>query len=151
MLPVPEFARPIIKKMIGIPGRLIPYAAQKPVLSIALNEAFREPLRHGELRFLEGARVRIKVTDLCIDWLLRVGADRFVPVDRAQQADGVDEQRQIGEQEVAEEPRAPDGASTRCPKGLPQSRDAGPKARSPGSARNSEPCGPVVRLESRCG
>ena len=87
MLPVPEFARPIIKKMIGIPGRLIPYAAQKPVLSIALNEAFREPLRHGELRFLEGARVRIKVTDLCIDWLLRVGADRFVPVDRAQQAD----------------------------------------------------------------
>ena len=87
MLPVPDFARPIIKKMIGIPGHFIPYAAQKPVLSIALNEAFREPLRHGELGFLEGARIRIKVTDLCIDWLIKVGSDRFIPIDRAQQDD----------------------------------------------------------------
>ncbi len=87
MLPVPDFARPIIKKMAGIPGRFIPYAAQKPVLSVALNEAFREPLRHGELEFLEGARVRIRVTDLCIDWLIRVGADRFIPIDRTQQDD----------------------------------------------------------------
>ena len=46
---------------------------------MVLNQAFREPLRHGELDFLEGAKVRIKVTDLCIDWLIRVGADRFSP------------------------------------------------------------------------
>jgi predicted lipid carrier protein YhbT len=52
------------------------------VLSIALNEAFREPLQHGELDFLEGSKVRIKVTDLCLDWLILVGSDRFRPIDR---------------------------------------------------------------------
>lgn len=82
MLPIPESIRPIAKKVIGIPGRYIPYAAQKQVLSVVLNQAFREPLQHGELDFLEGARVRIKVTDLCVDWLISVGSDKFVPVDR---------------------------------------------------------------------
>ena len=82
MLPIPENLRPIAKKVVGIPGRLIPYAAQKQVLSMVLNQAFREPLKHGELDFLEGAKVRIKVTDLTIDWLIRVGSDSFVPIER---------------------------------------------------------------------
>ena len=82
MLPIPELIRPIVKRVIGIPGRFIPYSAQKPALSLALNEAFREPLRHGELEFLEGSKVRIKVTDLCLDWLILVGSDRFSPIDR---------------------------------------------------------------------
>jgi len=71
MLPIPEFVRPIAKSVIGIPGRFIPYPVQKQVLSLVLNQAFREPLHHGELDFLEGAKVRIKVTDLNIDWLQR--------------------------------------------------------------------------------
>ena len=82
MLPIPDSVRPIAKKVVGIPGRLIPYSAQKPVLSMVLNQAFREPLQHGELGFLEGAKVRIKVTDLNIDWLISVGSDKFVPVER---------------------------------------------------------------------
>ena len=82
MLPIPEFVRPVAKKVIGIPGRYIPYSAQKQVLSIVLNQAFREPLQHGELDFLEGAKVRIRVSDLCIDWLISVGGDRFTPVAR---------------------------------------------------------------------
>ena len=82
MLPIPDSVRPIAKKVAGIPGRLIPYSAQKPVLSMVLNQAFREPLQHGELDFLEGAKVRIKVTDLNIDWLISVGSDKFVPVER---------------------------------------------------------------------
>lgn len=82
MLPVPEFVRPIAKKVVGIPGRIIPYSAQKPVLSAILNQAFREPLQHGELDFLEGARVRIRITDLCFDWLLSVGSDSFTPIER---------------------------------------------------------------------
>jgi predicted lipid carrier protein YhbT len=81
MLQVPEFIRPIAKKVVGIPGRTIPYALQMPVLSIALNQAFREPLRHGELEYLEGSKVRIKVTDLHLDWLIQVGNDRFNPID----------------------------------------------------------------------
>jgi predicted lipid carrier protein YhbT len=82
MLPITDYVRPIAKKVIGIPGRFIPYSAQKPLLAVVLNQAFREPLQHGELDFLEGAKVRIKVTDLCIDWLISVGSDKFVPVDR---------------------------------------------------------------------
>ncbi len=82
MLPIPEFIRPLAKKVISIPGRFIPYSAQKPVLALVLNEAFRQPLRHGEMGFLKGARVRIKVTDLSIDWLIRVDADRFTPISR---------------------------------------------------------------------
>jgi len=82
MLPFPEQIRPIVKRAIALPGRVIPYAAQKPLLSLVLNEAFREPLRHDELDFLDGARVRIKVTDLSIDWLITVTADRFIPTDR---------------------------------------------------------------------
>ena len=82
MLPIPDFIIPLAKKVIGIPGRVVPYSAQKPILSIALNQAFREPLRHGELEFLEGAKIRIKVTDLCVDWLIGVGKDKFEPVDR---------------------------------------------------------------------
>lgn len=78
----PEFIRPIAMKAIGVPGRIFPYSAQKPVLSLILNEAFREPLRHGELDFLEGAKVRIRITDLHLNWLIRVGTDRFIPADR---------------------------------------------------------------------
>jgi len=75
------------KKIAGIPGWLIPYPLQKPVLSLALNEAFREPLRQGEMDFLMGASIRIKVTDLCIDWLIRVDAGRFTPVNRKRKDD----------------------------------------------------------------
>jgi predicted lipid carrier protein YhbT len=82
MLPIPEFIRPLAKKIAGIPGRLVPYEVQKPVLSAVLNQAFREPLQHGELDFLDGASVRIRITDLCIDWLISVGNDSFTPLDR---------------------------------------------------------------------
>ena len=82
MLTLPKYVRPIARKVIAIPGRVIPYPAQKQVLSIVLNQAFREPLHHGELDFLENAKVRIKVTDLHIDWLISVGSDKFTPIDR---------------------------------------------------------------------
>jgi predicted lipid carrier protein YhbT len=82
MVSIPENLRPIVKKAVGIPGRLIPYSAQKQVLSVVLNQAFREPLHHGELDFLEGAKIRIKVVDLCIDWLISVGIGKFIPIDR---------------------------------------------------------------------
>jgi len=82
MLPIPEYIRPIAKKAMAIPGRLIPYSAQKRVLGVVLNQAFREPLKHGELDFLENARVRIKLTDLHVDWLISVGSDKFTPIER---------------------------------------------------------------------
>jgi len=82
MLPIPEFVFPLAKKAIALPGRLVPYAVQKQVLSLVLNQAFREPLQHGELEFLEGAKIRIRVTDLSIDWLISVGSNKFTPIER---------------------------------------------------------------------
>jgi predicted lipid carrier protein YhbT len=82
MLPIPEFVRPIVRNVMSMPGRYTPYAVQKRVLSLVLNQAFREPLRHGELDFLENAKVRIRVTDLGVDWLIRVGGEAFTPLDR---------------------------------------------------------------------
>jgi predicted lipid carrier protein YhbT len=87
MLPFADFVRPIARKVIGIPGRYIPYPVQKRVLSLVLNEAFREPLQHGELDFLEDAKVRIRVSDLCVDWLIRVGSDKFTPLERSLRED----------------------------------------------------------------
>ena len=82
MFPIPDFVRPMARRAIGIPGLVTPYAVQKRILSLVLNQAFREPLRHGELDFLENAKVRIRVTDLNIDWLIRVGGEAFTPLDR---------------------------------------------------------------------
>lgn len=87
MLPGSEYFRAMLKKAIAIPGRVIPYSAQKPLLSLALNKAFNEPVRHGEMDFLEAARIRIRVTDLCLDWLISVKAGQFVPLDRELQDD----------------------------------------------------------------
>lgn len=87
MLRIPHFVRPIALRAVGIPGRLVPYAAQRGLLNVALNQALREPLRHGELEFLEGSTVRIRVTDLCLDWLIRVEAHRCSAIDRARKED----------------------------------------------------------------
>ncbi len=81
-MPVPGFIRPLVRILVGFPGRLIPYSVQKSVLSFALNDAFREPLRNGELGFLEGSKVRIRVMDLCLDWLILVNSDQFILIDR---------------------------------------------------------------------
>ena len=82
MLPVPEFVRDLAHRAIALPGRFIPYAAQRPALHLALNRAFREPLEAGELEFLEGSRIRIRITDAHIDWLIASTENGFRPVAR---------------------------------------------------------------------
>ncbi len=82
MLPLPDVLRTVAHRAIGLPGRIVPYAAQKPVLYMALNRAFKEPLEGGELEFLEGSRIRIRINDANVDWLIEAGEQGFVPVDR---------------------------------------------------------------------
>ena len=82
MLPLPDFVKTIANQAKALPGRVIPYAAQKPVLHVALNRAFKEPLEAGELEFLEGSLIRIRITDASVDWLIEATANGFVPVDR---------------------------------------------------------------------
>ena len=82
MLPVPEFVRDLAHRAIALPGRFIPYAAQRPALHLALNRAFREPLEAGDLKFLEGSRIRIRIIDAHIDWLIEATENGFRPVAR---------------------------------------------------------------------
>jgi predicted lipid carrier protein YhbT len=82
MPPVPEIVRNIAHHAVALPGRVIPYAAQKPVLHVALNRAFREPIEAGEMEFLQGSLVRIRITDASVDWLIEATASGFVPVGR---------------------------------------------------------------------
>ena len=82
MLPLPEVLRTVAHRAIGLPGRLVPYAVQKPVLHLALNRAFKEPLKAGELDFLDGSRIRIRINDANVDWLIEGAAQGFVPIDR---------------------------------------------------------------------
>ncbi len=82
MLPVPDFMRRLAHRAIALPGRVIPYAAQKPALHLALNRAFHEPLEAGELEFLDGSRIRIRITDAAVDWLIEATGDGFRAVDR---------------------------------------------------------------------
>ena len=73
---------PLVRRLAALPGRFVPYAVQRPVLAVVLNQAFREPLQSGELDFLEDRALRIRVEDLAIDWLLGVRDGRFTPLDR---------------------------------------------------------------------
>lgn len=82
MFPVPQFIRTAAHRAVGLPGRLVPYRAQKPLLHLALNRAFHEPLEAGELDFLEGSRIRILIKDAQIDWMIEAAEGEFIPVDR---------------------------------------------------------------------
>ncbi|MGD2129094.1 MAG: SCP2 sterol-binding domain-containing protein [Lysobacterales bacterium] len=82
MLPGHEIIRSLSARALSLPGRALPYAMQVPFLDFALNSAFRTPLGNGELDFLDGSRVRIRVVDLGLDWLIEVDVDRFRVIDR---------------------------------------------------------------------
>lgn len=83
MPPIPEPVHRLARQAVALPGRFVPYAVQAPVLQAALNRALRVPLEDGELEFLEGRRIRIRVTDARLDWLLEASEDRFRVVDLA--------------------------------------------------------------------
>ena len=81
MPPIPETVHRIARRAVALPGQIVPYAVQAPVLQLALNRALRAPLDSGELAFLEGRRVRIRIVDARLDWLLEASADGFLAVD----------------------------------------------------------------------
>ncbi|MEJ2384244.1 MAG: SCP2 sterol-binding domain-containing protein [Xanthomonadales bacterium] len=80
---IPESVHRVARHVVAWPGRVVPYAVQAPVLQSALNRAFRIPLENGELDFLAGRRIRVRVTDARLNWLLEAAADGFTAVDPA--------------------------------------------------------------------
>lgn len=87
MLPIPEAVREVARHAVVLPGRLVPYAIQASVLQAALNSAFRVPLEDGDLEFLEGRRIRIRITDAQVDWLVGLEADGFRTLERKRPED----------------------------------------------------------------
>jgi predicted lipid carrier protein YhbT len=81
--PLPAALPRLARKTIGLPGRWVPYVAQKPFLTILLNEALKAPLQNDELAFLGDSVVRIAVDDLNLDWRLRLDGRRLRPVARS--------------------------------------------------------------------
>lgn len=87
LIPVPEFVRSTARLAVGLPAKVVPYGAQKPLLQQALNQALREPLQAGELEFLEGHCVRIRVKDAGVHWLIAATETGFVALDRERPED----------------------------------------------------------------
>jgi predicted lipid carrier protein YhbT len=81
--PLPAALPRLFTTAIGLPGRWIPYAAQKPLLTLLLNEALRVPLENDELAFLGDSVVQIAVDDLNLDWRLKLDGQRLRPVARS--------------------------------------------------------------------
>ncbi|MFC1314956.1 MAG: sterol-binding protein [gamma proteobacterium symbiont of Ctena orbiculata] len=62
--------RPKMPKPLSLPLRLIPQKAHGVILSSVLNRLFRNELLEGELDFLQGRVVQIKVSDLGLGYNL---------------------------------------------------------------------------------
>lgn len=69
--------RPLIPKLLALPLKLIPGKAHGLILSRLLNRVFRVQLEEGELDFLEGRVVHIKVSDVGLDYALTMNSGRL--------------------------------------------------------------------------
>ncbi|MCU7932814.1 MAG: SCP2 sterol-binding domain-containing protein [Candidatus Thiodiazotropha sp. (ex Codakia rugifera)] len=62
--------RPLMPKPLSLPLKLLPKKAHGMILSTILNQVLRTERREGELDFLEGRVVQIKVSDAGISYSL---------------------------------------------------------------------------------
>jgi O2-independent ubiquinone biosynthesis accessory factor UbiT len=69
--------RPLIPKLLALPLNIIPGKAHGLVLSALLNRVFRVQLEEGELDFLEGRVVHIKVGDAGLHYALTMNNGRL--------------------------------------------------------------------------
>jgi predicted lipid carrier protein YhbT len=67
---MPEILHDAARRAAALPGQVVPYAVQAPLLQAVLNHALRVPLEDGELDFLEGRRVRVRIVDARLDWVI---------------------------------------------------------------------------------
>ncbi|HHH13460.1 MAG TPA: sterol-binding protein [Thiolapillus brandeum] len=76
-LPVPPIPAPPVRKLLQLPGRVLPPALHAHGLSLLLNRIFREALARGELWFLENRVLQVEVTDLALDYRLTLENGRL--------------------------------------------------------------------------
>ena len=69
--------RPVLPRPLTLPLGLIPESADNLVFSKALNQVFKQQLREGELDFLEGCSVSLRITDANKSFSVRLRNGRF--------------------------------------------------------------------------
>jgi predicted lipid carrier protein YhbT len=79
--------RPQLPRPLALPLRLMPERAHGLVVSRALTRVFAREVAEGELDFLEGRCVRIRVRDAGAGFAVRLEGGRFREVASAQPAD----------------------------------------------------------------
>ena len=70
--------RPRLPKPLALPMRLLPRKLHGYALSKILNQVFKHEMRDGELDFLEGRTVCIKVTDAGLNYSVSMRQGLFV-------------------------------------------------------------------------
>lgn len=85
--------RPALPRLLLPPRMMLPLPLRKPPrfvtygLECVLQQCVREPLAAGDLDFLSGRRLRIRVMDLGLEWSLTLDGDRLRLLDPGLPAD----------------------------------------------------------------
>ena len=77
----------LLPRLLATPFSLLPDAAHSRLISLALNRVLAEPLRDGELGFLQDRCVAIAVRDAGITFRLTIVGDHLVACSRSGTAD----------------------------------------------------------------
>ena len=67
-----------LPKLAHISSHVVPSLIQNKIITLAINNVLSEPLIDGELDFLEGKLLEIKVTDLNKSWVFTVVDEQIV-------------------------------------------------------------------------
>jgi predicted lipid carrier protein YhbT len=68
---------PTLPRPLALPLKVIPSAAHSKALVMALNKIFATPLRDGELDFLEGQIMLVKVSDANLEFRITLAGDKL--------------------------------------------------------------------------
>ena len=68
----------LIPKFAEISSKVFPQSLQQQVISVAVNKLLAENIEDGELDFLEGSFLQIKVTDIDISWFFTLVEEKIV-------------------------------------------------------------------------
>lgn len=78
---------PVLPRALALPLAAVPSAAHNAVLTVLLNQVFGPALRRGELDFLRGRTVCLRVRDAGLAWCLTLADGRLQRCDPRRSAD----------------------------------------------------------------
>ncbi len=78
---------PTLPAALALPLKMIPDFIHNKALVAALNEIFNDDLREGELNFLQGSILHIKVDDANIEFRLTLQGGKLMAAEKSQNSD----------------------------------------------------------------